>query len=83
MLVADDFGLLRDGIEAALGSREEIEVVGQAENGLEAVQRARELRPDVLMLDLRMGPRGGMEALEACQAEIPEVKVLILSLIHI
>ena len=79
VLIADDFELLREGIEAVLESHDEIEVVGHAENGLEAVERARELRPDVLMLDLRMGTHGGMEALDACREEIPEVKVLVLT----
>ena len=79
VLIADDFELLREGIEAALESHDEIEVVGHAENGLEAVERARELRPDVLMLDLRMGAHGGMEALDVCRKEIPEVRILVLT----
>jgi len=79
VLIADDFVLLRGGVEAALRSHPGIEVVGHAENGVEAVSRARELRPDVLMLDLRMGAHGGMEALDACRTEVPEVKVLVLT----
>lgn len=79
VLIADDFELLREGIVAALESHSEIEVVGQAEDGLEAVERARELRPDVLMLDLRMSGHGGMEALDHCRVEIPELKVLVLT----
>ena len=79
VLIADDFALLRDGVEAALRSHAGIEVVGHAENGVQAVARARELRPDILMLDLRMSAHGGMEALDACRSEVPEVKVLVLT----
>jgi len=79
VLIADDFALMREGIRAALESNDGIEVVGQAENGLEAVERAQELRPDVLILDLRMGDHGGMEALDACRELNSEVKVLVLT----
>jgi DNA-binding NarL/FixJ family response regulator len=79
VLIADDFELLREGIASVLEASGEIEVVGHAENGLEAVERARELRPDVLMLDLRMAGHGGMEALNVCREEIPEVRVLVLT----
>ena len=79
VLIADDFELLREGIEAALESHPAIEVVGRAGNGLEAVERALVTRPDVLMLDLRMGVHGGMEALDALQTKLPGVRILILT----
>lgn len=79
VLIADDFELAREGIGIALGSHPEIEVVGHAGDGREAVERARELRPDVVVLDLRMSGHGGMEALDACRVEMPEVRVLVLT----
>ena len=79
VLIVDDFELLRKGIEAVLASHEGIEVVGHAEDGLEAVEAAVQLRPDVLLLDLRMERHGGMEALDSCRALVPEVRVLILT----
>jgi DNA-binding NarL/FixJ family response regulator len=79
VLIADDFELAREGIAVALGADPEIEVVGHAEDGREALERARELRPDVVVLDLRMAGHGGMEALDAFPAELPEAKVLVLT----
>ena len=79
VLIADDFELVREGIEIAFESHPEIEVVGHAEDGREAVERARELRPDVIVLDLRMSGHGGMEALDVFREELPEVRVLVLT----
>ncbi len=79
VLIADDFELVREGIGVALESHPEIEVVGHAEDGREAVSRARALRPDVIVLDLRMSGHGGMEALDSCREQLPEVKVLVLT----
>jgi DNA-binding NarL/FixJ family response regulator len=78
-LIADDFELAREGIAIALESHPEIEVVGHAEDGREAVARARELSPDVVVLDLRMAAHGGMEALDAFATELPQTKVLVLT----
>jgi DNA-binding NarL/FixJ family response regulator len=79
VLIADDFELVREGISSALESHPEIEVVGHAADGREAVERARELRPDVIVLDLRMSGHGGMEALDVSRHELPEVKILVLT----
>jgi DNA-binding NarL/FixJ family response regulator len=59
VLIADDFELVRDGIEIAPESHPEIEVVGTGEDGREAISRARELRPAVVVLDLRISRHGG------------------------
>lgn len=79
VLIADDFELAREGIAIALSSHPEIEVVGHAEDGREAVERARELSPDVVVLDLRMAGQGGMEALDVFPAELPQTRVLVLT----
>ena len=79
VLIADDFALVRDGIEIALESHPEIDVVGTAEDGREAISRARELNAAVVVLDLRMSRHGGMEALDAFREQLPEVRILVLT----
>lgn len=79
VLVVDDFALMRDGIAAALEVDPMIEIVGRASHGVEGFELARELTPDVVVLDLRMPEHGGMEALELCTRHLPETKVLILT----
>jgi DNA-binding NarL/FixJ family response regulator len=69
VLVADDQRLVRDGIASLLGLDEEILVVGTAENGKEAVALARQCRPDVCLLDIRMPVLDGIAALEQIRAE--------------
>ena len=79
VLIADDFALVRDGIELALSSHPEIEVVGTAEDGREAIRKARQLCPAVVVLDLGMPRHGGMEALDAFRDQLPDVEVLVLT----
>jgi len=79
VLVADDYELVRDGVRIALESDPGIEVVGDAEDGRQALQRARELSPDIVVLDLRMSGQGGMETLYALAEQLPEVRPLVLT----
>jgi DNA-binding NarL/FixJ family response regulator len=79
VLIADDFELVRAGIESALRAEPEIEVVSHASDGREALEQARRLRPDVVILDLRMSGQGGMEALDAFREQLPGVRVMILT----
>jgi DNA-binding NarL/FixJ family response regulator len=79
VLIADDFVLVRNGIEIALESDPGIEVVGTAEDGREAISQARTLRPAVVVLDLGMPHHGGMEALDAFREQLPDVRVLVLT----
>jgi DNA-binding NarL/FixJ family response regulator len=78
VLIADDHPLFRDGIRALLETRG-IEVVGEARNGREAVDRARRLRPDVLLMDLSMPELNGLAATRLISAELPDVQVVILT----
>lgn len=78
LLIADDHELVRSGIRSLL-NEPDIEVVGEAANGVEAVRQAKELRPDIVLLDIRMSDGDGLSALEELRQQLPETKVVILS----
>jgi DNA-binding NarL/FixJ family response regulator len=80
VLIADDHTLFRAGLRALFASEGDIEVVGEAANGEEAVRRALELRPEVVVMDLMMPIMNGIEATRELLAKLPEVKVLVLSM---
>lgn len=80
ILLADDHVLVRKGIKAMLESESEIIVVGEAGNGLEALESARTLKPDILILDIRMPVMTGLEAAAKLKAYAPETKAVILSM---
>lgn len=82
ILVADNHGILRQGIQALIERRSDsdMEVIGQAENGLTAVEMTQKLRPDVVLMDVTMPELNGIEATRQIKSELPEVKVLALSI---
>jgi two-component system response regulator NreC len=80
VLIADDHTLFRAGLRALFASEGDIEVVGEAANGEEAVRRALELRPEVVVMDLMMPIMNGIEATRELKSKLPEVKVLVLSM---
>ena len=79
VLITDDHGVVRQGLRMSLSLSPDIEVVGEAENGREAVAMARELQPDVVLMDLLMPVMDGIEATEAIRSEMPEVEVMALT----
>jgi DNA-binding NarL/FixJ family response regulator len=79
VVVADDFPLMRAAVVTALGTHPEIEVVGEASDGLEALELVRQMHPDVVLLDLSMPRLGGLEALTRMRDEWPELRVLIMT----
>lgn len=79
VVLADDHAVVREGLRALVDACEGIRVVGEASDGAEAVRRACELRPDVLVLDLSMPGMDGASATEAVQRECPEVRVIALT----
>jgi DNA-binding NarL/FixJ family response regulator len=80
VVVADDHPVYREGLAMVLGSLPGVTVVGEAADGLEAVDRATELRPDVVLMDLSMPGLGGIDATRRIVAEVPGVQVLVLSM---
>lgn len=78
VVLADDHALFRAGL-ASLLKAWGMEVVGQAANGVEAIELARRLEPDVMLMDVGMQPCNGLEATRAIKAELPEVKVIIVT----
>ena len=78
VLLADDHSLFRDGMKSLLRSRR-YEVVGEARNGEEAVEATRRLRPDIVLMDLAMPVLDGLSATRLISAEMPQVKVVIVT----
>lgn len=79
ILITDDHGVVRQGLRMFLSLDPDIEVVGEAENGREAVAMARELEPDVVLMDLLMPVMDGIEATRVIRAELPEVEIVALT----
>jgi two-component system, NarL family, response regulator LiaR len=79
ILIADDHCVVRKGLRMFLGLDSELEVVGEARSGDEAVHMARQLRPDVVLMDLLMPGMDGIAATEAIRNELPETEVLALT----
>ena len=79
VLIADDQAILADGIKSVLSSDEEIEVVGIAANGEEAVKMTAELVPDVVLMDIRMPVMNGVISTQQIKRQQPDVKVLVLT----
>jgi two-component system, NarL family, response regulator LiaR len=79
ILIADDHGVVRQGLRMFLALDSELEVVGEATNGAEAVERARALRPDVVLMDLLMPVMDGIAATSAIRGELPDTEVVALT----
>jgi DNA-binding NarL/FixJ family response regulator len=79
IVIADDHSLVRQGLAVAIGAAPDLELVGQAANGEQAVELVRGLRPDVLILDLRMPVKDGLSAIPEIRALAPETRILVLT----
>ena len=80
VLVVDDHALFRRGLEMVLGSEPDLELVGEASDGLEAIEKAQETMPDVVLMDVRMPKRSGIEATAQIKDLLPHVKILMLTI---
>lgn len=79
ILIADDHAVVREGLRALIASEPGMDVVGEAADGVEAVMGARTLQPDVILLDLLMPRKNGIEAIGEIKQENPEARILVLT----
>ncbi len=79
ILLVDDHAVLRDGVRALLETHDDIEIVGEASEGKEAIEKTRELSPDVVIMDIAMAGMDGLEATRRITKKHPAVKVLVLT----
>ena len=80
LVLADDHDLVREGIRAVLEGEPDLEVVGEAANGKEAVEVCREVRPDLVLMDVRMPEMDGLAATRAIKEELPETSVVMVTM---
>ncbi|MCI0602819.1 response regulator transcription factor [bacterium] len=80
VLIVDDHRVVRDGLSKILESCNDIHVIGEAANGLEAIRKYSELKPDVILLDISMPKLGGLEVSRRIKKENPSAKIVILSM---
>ncbi|MBU1036143.1 MAG: response regulator transcription factor [Actinobacteria bacterium] len=80
LMIVDDHTIVRKGIRSLLENNEKIEIVGEAKNGNEAIDKFRQVIPDIVLMDIAMPILNGMEATRQIKKQFPEVKVLILSM---
>ncbi len=78
VLVVDDHLLARNGIVSLLVANN-IEVIGEASDGLEALEKTRQLMPDIILMDIKMPPCNGLEATRLIKTEMPQIKIIILT----
>jgi two-component system, NarL family, response regulator NreC len=80
LLIADDHTVLRTGLKMLLNAQFDMKVIGEAADGKEAVEKARDLRPDVVLLDISMPGMGGLEATQLIARGLPKTRVLVLTM---
>ena len=79
VLIVDDHLVVRRGLRSMLADAEDVEIVGEASNAGEAIKRATSLRPDILVLDIRMPGMNGLRLLRCLKEQLPDIKVIILT----
>lgn len=79
VLAVDDHPLLREGIAALIGSEEDMELVGEASNGREAVDLFRKYQPDITLMDMQMPEMNGIDAIGAIRGEFPDARIIVLT----
>jgi two-component system response regulator NreC len=79
ILVADDHSILREGLRALLSNTSDLEVIGEAEDGQDTIEKARQLQPHLILLDLSMPIINGTEAIRVIKQRNPEIKVIVLT----
>ena len=79
ILITDDHAVVREGLRTLISTEPGMEVVGEAADGMEAVQKACDLKPDVILMDMAMPRMGGLEAIQKIKEQCPEVQILVLT----
>ncbi|MCW1430636.1 response regulator transcription factor [Novosphingobium sp. JCM 18896] len=79
VLIVDDHPMVRDGIAALLSRQADMEPVGEASNGIEAIEKFRELSPDLTLMDVQMPGMGGVEAIAEIRSLAPDARILVLT----
>jgi two-component system nitrate/nitrite response regulator NarL len=80
LLLVDDHPLVREGLRSCLAHHEHLDIIGEAADGWQAIQKARELWPDIILMDLNLPNLSGLDATIALRKELPDIKVLILTI---
>ena len=81
VLIADDHKILRDGLRSLLEVKKgDFEIVGEAEDGVEAVRKTKQLRPDIVIMDIAMPNLNGIDATREIKVELPDTKIIVLSM---
>jgi DNA-binding NarL/FixJ family response regulator len=80
VLLADDHDILRQGLKLLLAAQPDIEVIGEARTGKEAIEQAQELQPDIIVMDISMAEMDGMEACQHIRIQHPNIQVLMLTM---
>ena len=80
VLITDDHAIVREGLQAILSVQSDIEVVGEAIDGEESVKKAKELQPDIVLMDITMPGMNGLEATRLIKKQNPEMKILVLTM---
>jgi two-component system, NarL family, response regulator DegU len=80
IVLADDHGIVRDGIKSTLRDEKNFKVIGEASNGLEAIEKVKSLSPDVIIIDINMPEMNGIEATAIISKKYPDTRALVLSM---
>jgi DNA-binding NarL/FixJ family response regulator len=79
VLSADDHALLREGIAALIGNQSDMQLIGEASNGHEALEQFRKHHPDITLMDLQMPGMNGIDAISAIRGEFPDARIIVLT----
>lgn len=79
VLTVDDHPLLREGIAVLIGTQSDMQLIGEASNGREALEQFRNHRPDITLMDLQMPEMGGIDAISAIRGEFPDARIIVLT----
>jgi len=80
IVIVEDHKLFREGLKSMLNKRDDIEIIGEAEDGIEAVRLIRKLKPDMILLDLSMPKMSGISVMKDVKRELPDTRILLLTI---